>query len=101
MSIKATACTITLTTTIALDTMEPSHDLSVVVEEEFSFLQNNLGVLGTWMRNAARRLAPFDPIQVTDEMIEAFGVAWESTPAGESGARRRAGLAAALTLANI
>lgn len=33
---------------------------------------------------------------VTDEMVEAFGVAWEATPASEPGARRRAGLAAAL-----
>jgi thiazole synthase ThiGH ThiG subunit len=33
---------------------------------------------------------------VTDAMVEAFGRAWEATPAGEPGARRRAGLAAAL-----
>jgi hypothetical protein len=33
---------------------------------------------------------------ITDEMVEAFGRAWHATPAGEPGARRRAGLAAAL-----
>lgn len=36
------------------------------------------------------------PEIVTDEMVEAFGDAWEKTPAGEPGARRRAGLVAAM-----
>lgn len=35
---------------------------------------------------------------VTDEMVVAFGRAWKGTPEGEPGARRRAGLEAALAV---
>jgi hypothetical protein len=39
-------------------------------------------------------------IEVTDEMIEAYGKAWESTAPDEPGARRRAGLEAVFDIVN-
>jgi hypothetical protein len=38
------------------------------------------------------------PHVVTDEMIEAYDVAWKATPQGEPGDRRRAGILAALAV---
>jgi len=40
-------------------------------------------------------------LPVTDAMVDAFGNAWEDTPEGEPGARRRAGLRAALAAATV
>lgn len=42
-----------------------------------------------------------DGLSVTKEMVEAFGKAWEETPAGKPGDRRRAGIAAVLTVARL
>lgn len=39
--------------------------------------------------------------QITDAMVEAFGQAWMDTEPGEPGARRRAGLKAALAVSPI
>lgn len=38
------------------------------------------------------------PYIVTDEMIDAYDVAWKATPAGKPGDRRRAGILAALAV---
>lgn len=39
--------------------------------------------------------------RVPDEWVEAFGKGWASVPAGEPGARRRAGLEAVLGLIHL
>lgn len=57
MSIHADAAKIILSVSVDIDTMKPDLSLEVEIQKGFEFLQNQRGVLASWLRTAAKSLA--------------------------------------------